>query len=42
VLAEDLQSLMSIGFSKQQAVNALKESGYDVEAAANWLIMNCI
>jgi Holliday junction resolvasome RuvABC DNA-binding subunit len=41
-LAADMQELVSMGFSSKQARDALEEASGDVEAAAEWLVANCM
>lgn len=40
--AADIEQLVGMGFSKRQARDALEECSYDVAAAVEWLVANCL
>ena len=42
VAAANVRQLQDMGFSAQQAQQALDENGQDIEAALEWLAENCI
>ena len=38
----NLETLTSMGYSKRHAIEALEETGQNVQAAIEWLLVNCL